>query len=212
MSIEIDVWAEHKINLGSAAEAVDAFESAVETKIIQRNFSEKLEPTLRINEIQYFTDSERLESNFKNFQRIELMTNFAFCQQIKIYAKTVNFRGSGFYTRDSRRMELITGDFADEAHWNPKLAAEFTNNWRQFRNYCKEITRKLNGEKIVYIRDNSRMLDKFLAGESLQNAVEHELAVGVSEYYDFALVENFPDDFKNKYVWFFEDLPPKDTV
>ena len=212
MSVELDVWAEHKINFGSAVEALDFFESRIETKINHRSFAEKneLKETSQINEIQYFTDFERLSSNFKNLKKIELVTNFAFCHRIKIYAETINFWGRGFYTRDSRWMELITRNFADEAHWNPTLAVEFTNNWRQFRNYCKEITRKSDGKKIVYIRDNFTMIDKFFNGESLQNGIEHELKTGVAEHFDIDLVEHFPDDFKNKYVWFFEDLPQKE--
>jgi hypothetical protein len=106
-------------------------------------------------------------------------------------------------------MEIITKDFADENYWNSELSTEFTNNWQQFRNYCKEMTKKFGGRKVVYIRDNFKMIDKFFAGESLQCGIEHELVRGVSEHYELDLVEHFPTDLKNKYFWFYENLPNK---
>ncbi len=208
MSIELDVWAEHKINFGSFAEAIDFIEIKLEKKIIDRNRSDRKEikEAQNTEEIQYFTDFDRLETDFKKTKRIYLTTNFAYCHRIIIYPQTVNYWGKGFYTRDSRWMELITKNFSNNLHWNEKLAAEFTNNWRQFRKYCQKVTRKLGGEKIVYIRDNFNMIDKFFAGESLQSGIEHELAAGVRESYELDLVEHFPEDFKNKYVWFYEEV------
>lgn len=208
MSVELDVWAEHKINFRTLAEALEFIEAKIEKKIAPRNRSDKnrTKETPQIEEILYFADFETLETNFKRNKRIELTTNFAFCHRIIIYPQTINYWAKGFYTRDTRWMELITKDFENELHWDEKLAAECADNWQKFRNYCKDLTLKLGGEKIIYIRDNFRMHDKFFAGESLQNAIEYELEKGVKEYYEFDLVEHFPDDFKNKYVWFYENL------
>lgn len=208
MGIVLDVWADHKINFGSLAEVLDFIETKLATKISHRSRSENKESkeTQSIEEIKYFADFETLSGYFKNYKKIELTTNFAVCRRIIIYPKTICYWGEGFYTRDTRWMELIRKDFSDENHWNEEIAEKCTNNWTQFRKYCQETTQKLGGEKIVYIRDNFNMIDKFYAGDSLQNAIEYELATGVTEYYQLDLVEHFPDDFKNKYVWFYEEL------
>lgn len=209
MGVELDVWAEHKIDFGMlAAEALDFFEFKTEKKPAHRSRSDKkqIKETSQTEEIQYFADFDTLETNFKRNKKIELTTNFAYCHRIIIYPKTINYWGKGFYTRDTRWMELITKNFEDKLHWNEESAAEYTKNWQSFRNFCREMTLKLGGEKIVYIRDNFNMIDKFYAGESLQNGIEHEVNTGVNQYYELDLVEYFPDDFKNKYVWFFEDL------
>jgi hypothetical protein len=211
MGVELDVWAEHSINFDSHVGVKDFFESKTGKKITHRNRADKnrIIETRQIQDIQYFTDLEMLSQNFKMHKKIEVFTNFAFCRQINIYSKTLNFWAKGFYTRDTRWRELITKDFENKLHWNTELVVEFTNNWTQFRNYCKEMAQILGGEKIVYIRDNFNMIDKFFAGESLQSGVEHELATGIAEHYDFDLVEHFTNDFKNTYVWFYENLPNK---
>ncbi|MEK7723147.1 MAG: hypothetical protein AAB336_02255 [Acidobacteriota bacterium] len=208
MGVELDVWAEHKINFGSLAEAIDFIETKLEKKIedIGNLPKKKVKETSQVEDIQYFADFETLQGNFRYRKRIELNTNFAFCHRILIYPQTINFWGKGFYTRDTRWMELIRKDFSNELHWNEIVAKEFTNNWSQFRSYCQETTQKLGGDKIIYVRDNFKMLDKFFAGESLQSGIEHELATGISEYYELDLVEHFPEDFKHKYVWFYEKL------
>jgi hypothetical protein len=83
MSVELDVWADHKINFDSLVKVIDFIELKTEKKIIHQSRSKKkeLKETTQIKEIQYFTD----------FERIELNTNFAFCHQIKIYSQTMNF-------------------------------------------------------------------------------------------------------------------------
>ena len=212
MGVELDVWAEHKMDFGALGTALDFFESATGKKIAHRRSADKkqIKETSQIDEAQYFADSDALVASFKRVGRIELTTNFASCRRLIIYPKTINYWGTGFYTRDTRWMELITKNFENKLHWDEESAAEYTKNWQSFRNYCRAMTLKLSGEKIVYIRDSFRMIDKFYAGESLQSGIEHELKTGVSEHFELDWVEHFPVDFKNKYVWFFEDL--KKTV
>lgn len=211
MGVELDVWAEHKIVFGTINEALDFFEFKTGKKPAHRSRADRkqIKETSQIEEIQYFADFDTLEKNFKNTKRIDLTTNFAYCYRLIIYPKTINYWGRGFYTRDTRWTELITKNFENELHWDKESAAEQTKSWQIFRNFCQKTTLKLGGEKIVYIRDNFRMIDKFYAGESLQKGIEHELNTGVGEFYELDLVEHFPDDFKNKYVWFFEDLKEK---
>jgi hypothetical protein len=207
MSVDLNVWSDHKLDFSTFAEGLAAFESKTGKRLADRNFrtDAPLEETPRIAEIGYYADLETLKHNFKRHRRIRIFTNFAFCGEISLYGKTVNFHPRGFYTRFTRWKKLVAGDLPAEDAEPSTIFAQYRANWETFRNFAVELTRNLGGTRLIYLADNlQRPEDEFREGRSLETGTG--LMSELCDSYELEFLRLYPEEFEEKYAWFFEEL------
>lgn len=210
MSVDLNVWSNHELRFTSFAEAIEMFELKTGKKLVHWSFGTDGPPetTRIIEEIRYFTDFEALKRNFKRSNNIRIFTNFTFCGELSLHSRTVRFSPRGFYIRFSYWKQIIMNKFERETHGDEKLLGEYRENWKLFRNYCQELTRKLGGSKIIYIDDNFQLQeDQFYQGETLECGIQ--LMSEIREPFELDLLEWYPDEFEEKYTWFFDQLNEK---
>lgn len=207
MSVDLNVWSNHQLRFTSFTEALEMFELKTGKKLDQRSFKTAAPPetTRIIEEVRYFTDFEALKKNLKRSNKISIFTNFAYCGELSLYGKTVRFVPEGFYTRYSYWKQLVINKLEDERLGDEKLLIEYRKNWRLFREYCQDLTRKLGGDRIIYIDDNFQpQEDKFYEGESLECGIK--LMSEICEPDELDLLEWYADESAERYVWYFEEL------
>lgn len=207
MSVDLNVWSNHQLRFASFTEALEIFELKTGKKLDQRSFKTAAPPetTRLIQEIRYFTDFEALKKNLKRSGKISIFTNFDYCGELSLYEKTVRFAPRGFYTRYSYWKQLVINKFEDESLGDEKLLSEYRENWQLFRKYCQDLTRKLGGDRIIYIDDNFQpQEDKFYEGESLECGIQ--LMSEIREPDELDLLEMYPAESAAKYTWYFEEL------
>ena len=207
MSVDLNVWSNHKLTFSSFAEGLELFELKTGKTLVHEN----LETNKTINEIgdpehiRYSADFDTLGHNFKRYNQITILTNFAYCRELVLYGRTVNFKPRGFYTRYTRWKKLVAGNFDDLDGEDAGTMSQFKAYWESFRSFSKNLTRELDGDRIIYIDDNLQpQEDKFREGRSLECGIR--LMSEVCEPYELGFLELFPSEFEEKYAWFYEEL------
>ena len=207
MSVDLNVWSNHTLKFSSFAEGLEMFELKTGKRLVREAFetNEAAGETDELPKIQYFTNFETLKHNFKRFNQIKILTNFTYCREIDLYAKTVNFKPRGFYTRYTRWKKLASGNIESHDGEDAKTMSRFRANWELFRYFSIELTKNLGGNRIIYIDDNFQpQEDKFREGRSLECGFG--LMREISEPYELELLELCPSEFEEKHAWFFEEL------
>ena len=208
MGVDLNVWSSHKLRFNSFKEGINQFEMQTSKKIKQWNFKkdEPLIKTRNISAVEYFTDFKILNHNFENWNQIRIWTNFEFCDEITLCRQTLQIHPTRFRIRYSKWQELVTDKYETEDKKELAKMKSSRENWISFRKYAKEITKKLNGEKVIYLNDHSyqREEDLFHEGKSLDEGINK--LKEIVEPCELELLELFPQEIRVKSTWHYDEL------
>lgn len=208
MSADLSVWSNHKMIYNSPEEGIEVFQRLTSKKLMQLDYrtDQPLLLTKKIEEIDYYTNFELLGRQYGNRGQISIATNFEFCNVIEIYSKTMKIKPTGFRTRYGIWQELVTGKYESEDKDEMARMRTYRKYWLVFRKFIHLITKELGGDKIIYIDDQNYQLqeDELYEGHSLEQGI-----ISLKEFrepYELELLALFPDKFKAKYTWHYEEL------
>lgn len=214
MSVDLNVWSNHKLRFNSFKEGFEIFELMTSKKLKpwKVNSVKSLIKTNQIEEVEFFASFGKLEYKFDDWKQLRIRTNFEFCDGITLFKQTLKIHPTGFRTRYSKWKELVTGIFEETDEERLKLMKEYQKNWYLFRAFAQKLTRQLGGDKIIYIDDHSYQLEEefFNQGESLAYVIK--LLKNYVEPCELELFESFPDDFFARDTWHFDDIVKKKKI
>jgi len=208
MGSDLNIWSSHKLRFNSFAEGIKKFEKQTSKKIKQWNYrtDEPLIKTKNISEVEYFTHFDLLSHNFDNWNQITIRTNFEFCDELTLLRQTFRIHPTKFRTRYSKWQELVTNEFKTENEEELTKMKLSRNNWKEFRKYAYEITKILNGDKIIYLNDHrfQNEEDLFYQGLSLNEVIKK--ISKIVEPCELELLELFPNDIRAKSTWHYDAI------
>lgn len=211
MGVDLNVWANHKLKFNSFEKGIEEFERLTSRKIKPWNFKtdKPLEKTNKISEIAYFTNFDILKHNFEHWKQIRIWTNFEFCSELTVYGKTIQIHPSSFRIRYSKWQQLVTERYESESVLEIEQLRKSRENWVHFRRYAKEITKTLEGDKVIYLNDHKYQNeeDLFFKGESLEEGILQ--LSKINEPIELDLFRLYPNDIRAKTTWYFDDLNAK---
>lgn len=214
MSVDLNIWSNHKLKFNSFKEGIEEFELKTSKKIKHWNSKtgKSLTKTRQLEEIDFFINFELLESNFDKRKQMNISTNFEFCETLTLFEQTLKIHPTRFRTRYSKWKELVTGIFEEENEERLALMKAYQENWVLFRTFAQTITRKLGGDRIIYIDDHSYQPEEeyFLKGGSLDFVMK--LLNNYIEPCELELFKLFPNDYFARDTWHFDDIVKKKEI
>jgi hypothetical protein len=207
MSVGVRAYSNHGLQIDDYYKGISLIEDILKIKIENLGKSD-LGLTEDKERIVYFTNHEYFSKRFDEGWGIWIFSNFRICDQIRIYKHFIDFSLSGKYNLKTHIWrDLIAGKALEKNGDSKNEMDETLTEWNRTRNYIKSVTKKLQGDIIIYINDSSNE-HKFVE-ETIWEGKDSSVVLNIFKRFtdpiEYHNLEKGQDEFSNA-NWFIERL------
>jgi len=212
MGVDLLVFSNHKIRGKTFESRIKEMESFLETEIKDirfSTFSDKVLPskTELIKEVFFYTNFKNAKDWFEEFDEILIHSNYQYLSHLKICDKAMLSDHHGFSQRWIYWMENLGDKYLRETTAEEYL--NYNKSWNLFRDYNKNLVRKMGGDKIIYFADANFENEQVLLyeqGLELSEFISKMKEVG--KFFDLELLfDDYDSICENESIYaFYENL------